>query len=80
MTDYIRADRCSSRAGPQVSGESWGEVGPQPTSPASLTGALSTPGSLDTSSPITSEPEAFFSMLQKFREANREDCVCGSPE
>lgn len=37
-------------------------------------------GSLDTSSPVTSEPEAFFSVLQRFREANREDCVCDSPE
>lgn len=37
-------------------------------------------GSLDNSSPVTSEPEAFFSMLQRFRENNKEDCVCNSPE
>ncbi|XP_041499041.1 migration and invasion-inhibitory protein [Microtus oregoni] len=37
-------------------------------------------GSLDTSSPVTSKPEAFFSMLQRFREANKEDCICDSPE
>lgn len=37
-------------------------------------------GSLDSSSPVTSEPEAFFSMLQRFRENNEEDCVCNSPE
>ncbi|XP_034357555.1 migration and invasion-inhibitory protein isoform X1 [Arvicanthis niloticus] len=37
-------------------------------------------GSLDNSSPIISEPEAFFSVLQRFREDNKEDCVCSSPE
>ncbi|XP_021056380.1 migration and invasion-inhibitory protein isoform X2 [Mus pahari] len=37
-------------------------------------------GSLDNSSPVTSEPEAFFSVLQRFRENNKEDCVCNSPE
>lgn len=39
-----------------------------------------TTGSLDSSSPVSSESEAYFSMLQKFREDNREDCVCNSPE
>lgn len=39
-----------------------------------------TAGSLDNSSSVGSEPEAFFSMLQKFRENNREDCICNSPE
>ncbi|KAF5913940.1 hypothetical protein HPG69_011971 [Diceros bicornis minor] len=33
-------------------------------------------GSLDSSSPVTSKPEAFFSKLQKFREANKEECIC----
>ncbi|XP_028613658.1 migration and invasion-inhibitory protein isoform X2 [Grammomys surdaster] len=37
-------------------------------------------GSPDNNSPVTSEPEAFFSVLQKFRENNKEDCVCSSPE
>ncbi|XP_057601841.1 migration and invasion-inhibitory protein isoform X2 [Hippopotamus amphibius kiboko] len=37
-------------------------------------------GSLDNSSPITSKPEAFFSKLQKFREANKEECICSDPE
>ncbi|XP_070367156.1 migration and invasion-inhibitory protein isoform X19 [Equus asinus] len=37
-------------------------------------------GSLDNSSPVTSKPEAFFSKLQKFREANQEECVCSDPE
>lgn len=37
-------------------------------------------GTLDSSSTVTSEPEAFFSTLQKFRETNEEDCVCNSPE
>ncbi|XP_059935816.1 migration and invasion-inhibitory protein isoform X2 [Mesoplodon densirostris] len=37
-------------------------------------------GSLDDSSPITSKPEAFFSKLQKFREANKEECICSDPE
>ncbi|XP_012578208.1 PREDICTED: migration and invasion-inhibitory protein isoform X3 [Condylura cristata] len=39
-------------------------------------------GSLDSSSPVTSKPEAFFSELWHFRDANREECVCndqGSP-
>ncbi|XP_036034817.1 migration and invasion-inhibitory protein [Onychomys torridus] len=39
-----------------------------------------TAGTLDSSSTVTSEPEAFFSMLQRFRETNEEDCVCNSPE
>lgn len=37
-------------------------------------------GSLDSSSTITSKPEAFFSTLQKFRETNREECVCSPAE
>ncbi|XP_072831474.1 migration and invasion-inhibitory protein isoform X2 [Vicugna pacos] len=37
-------------------------------------------GSLDNSSPITSKPEAFFAKLQKFREANKEECICSDPE
>nr|XP_021504850.1 migration and invasion-inhibitory protein isoform X2 [Meriones unguiculatus] len=37
-------------------------------------------GSVDSSSPVASESEAFFSVLQRFREANEEDCVCSSPE
>eukprot|EP00069_Balaena_mysticetus_P020236 bmy_12768T0 len=37
-------------------------------------------GSLDNSSPVTSKPEAFFSKLQKFREANKEECICSGPE
>ncbi|KAL1777343.1 migration and invasion-inhibitory protein [Sigmodon hispidus] len=37
-------------------------------------------GAMDSSSVVTSEPEAFFSVLQRFRETNKEDCVCGSPE
>ncbi|KAM9107938.1 migration and invasion-inhibitory protein isoform 3-T4 [Megaptera novaeangliae] len=37
-------------------------------------------GSLDNSSPVTSKPEAFFSKLQKFREANKEECICSDPE
>ncbi|XP_048206210.1 migration and invasion-inhibitory protein [Perognathus longimembris pacificus] len=32
-------------------------------------------GSLDSTASITSEPEAFFSRLQKFREANKEECI-----
>ncbi|KAL6080914.1 hypothetical protein STEG23_010108, partial [Scotinomys teguina] len=39
-----------------------------------------TAGSLDSGSAVTSEPDAFFSVLQKFRETNEEDCVCPSPE
>ncbi|TKC51027.1 hypothetical protein EI555_003172, partial [Monodon monoceros] len=34
----------------------------------------------DNSSPVTSKPEAFFSKLQKFREANKEECICSDPE
>ncbi|XP_054294698.1 migration and invasion-inhibitory protein isoform X1 [Pongo pygmaeus] len=37
-------------------------------------------GSLDTSSSITSQPEAFFSKLQEFRETNKEECICSHPE
>lgn len=37
-------------------------------------------GSPDNSSPVTSKPEAFFSKLQKFREANKEECICNDPE
>ncbi|KAM5270376.1 migration and invasion-inhibitory protein isoform 1-T2 [Hipposideros larvatus] len=37
-------------------------------------------GSLDNSSPISSKPEAFFSKLQEFREANKEDCIHSDPE
>ncbi|XP_008587925.1 PREDICTED: migration and invasion-inhibitory protein isoform X1 [Galeopterus variegatus] len=37
-------------------------------------------GSLDSSSPITSKPEAFFSKLQEFRESNRAECVYSGPE
>ncbi|XP_059769461.1 migration and invasion-inhibitory protein isoform X9 [Balaenoptera ricei] len=37
-------------------------------------------GSLDNSSPVASKPEAFFSKLQKFREANKEECICSDPE
>ncbi|XP_027420673.1 migration and invasion-inhibitory protein isoform X7 [Bos indicus x Bos taurus] len=37
-------------------------------------------GSLDNTFPITSKPEAFFSKLQKFREANKEECICSGPE
>ncbi|XP_012920664.1 migration and invasion-inhibitory protein isoform X2 [Heterocephalus glaber] len=32
-------------------------------------------GSLDSSSPVSSKPEAFFSELQEFREAHREECI-----
>lgn len=42
--------------------------------------ALSPPGSLDNSSPVTSKSEAFFSKLQEFREANKEECICSDPE
>lgn len=38
------------------------------------------PGSLDNTFPVTSKPEAFFSKLQKFREANKEECICSDPE
>lgn len=37
-------------------------------------------GSLDNSSPISSKPEAFFSKLQAFREANKEECIHTDPE
>ncbi|XP_007652738.1 migration and invasion-inhibitory protein isoform X1 [Cricetulus griseus] len=37
-------------------------------------------GSLDSNSPVTSKPDAFFSELQRFRETNKEDCICDSPE
>uniref|UniRef100_A0A8C9KG89 Uncharacterized protein n=1 Tax=Panthera tigris altaica TaxID=74533 RepID=A0A8C9KG89_PANTA len=37
-------------------------------------------GSLDNTSPITSKPEAFFSKLQDFREANKEECIHSGPE
>ncbi|KAF6345091.1 migration and invasion inhibitory protein [Rhinolophus ferrumequinum] len=37
-------------------------------------------GSLDNSSPISSKPEAFFSKLQEFREANKEECIHTDPE
>uniref|UniRef100_A0A8C8ZSW0 Migration and invasion inhibitory protein n=1 Tax=Prolemur simus TaxID=1328070 RepID=A0A8C8ZSW0_PROSS len=37
-------------------------------------------GSLDNSSPVTGQPEAFFSKLQEFREANKEECICSYPE
>lgn len=37
-------------------------------------------GSLDNSSPITSKPEAFFSKLQDFREANKELCINSDPD
>ncbi|XP_055438252.1 migration and invasion-inhibitory protein isoform X1 [Bubalus kerabau] len=37
-------------------------------------------GSLDNTFPVTSKPEAFFSKLQKFREANKEECICSGPE
>ncbi|XP_012886629.1 PREDICTED: migration and invasion-inhibitory protein isoform X4 [Dipodomys ordii] len=37
-------------------------------------------GSLDSASHITDEPEAFFSTLQKFREANKEECIHGYTE
>ncbi|XP_075850208.1 migration and invasion-inhibitory protein isoform X2 [Microcebus murinus] len=36
--------------------------------------------SLDNSSPVTGQPEAFFSKLQEFREANKEECICSHPE
>lgn len=37
-------------------------------------------GSLDNRSPISSKPEAFFSKLQEFREANKEECIHTDPE
>lgn len=36
--------------------------------------------SLDNRSPISSKPDAFFSELQEFREAHREDCIHSEPE
>ncbi|XP_058160356.2 migration and invasion-inhibitory protein isoform X8 [Dasypus novemcinctus] len=39
-----------------------------------------TAGSLDSSSRLASKPEAFFSKLQRFREANKEECVSSGPE
>lgn len=37
-------------------------------------------GSLDSSSPVTSKPEAFFATLQKFREANKKECTASHSE
>lgn len=37
-------------------------------------------GSLDNSSPVTSKPDAFFSELKDFREANKEECIHSDPE
>ncbi|XP_066231191.1 migration and invasion-inhibitory protein isoform X2 [Saccopteryx leptura] len=37
-------------------------------------------GSLDNRSPISSKPDAFFSTLQEFREANKEECIHRDPE
>ncbi|CAH7443807.1 Miip [Phodopus roborovskii] len=37
-------------------------------------------GSLDSDSPVTSQSDTFFSVLQRFRETNKEDCICNSPE
>ncbi|KAG8505613.1 Migration and invasion-inhibitory protein [Galemys pyrenaicus] len=34
-------------------------------------------GSLDSRSPVTSKPEAFFAELRSFRDAHQEECVCG---
>lgn len=48
--------------------------------PHSSSRGFAAAGSLDNSSPVTSKPEAFFSKLQKFREANQEECVCSDPE
>ncbi|XP_036084691.1 migration and invasion-inhibitory protein isoform X2 [Rousettus aegyptiacus] len=36
-------------------------------------------GSLDSSSPVSSKPEAFFAKLQEFREANKEECIHTDP-
>lgn len=52
----------------------------RPVATQQLPGALPTPGSLDNTSPITSKPEAFFSKLQDFREANKEECIHSDPE
>lgn len=48
--------------------------------PPSSSRALSTSGSLDNRSPISSKPAAFFSELQEFRESNREECMHREPE
>ncbi|XP_006866488.1 PREDICTED: migration and invasion-inhibitory protein [Chrysochloris asiatica] len=37
-------------------------------------------GSLDSTSPVTGKPKAFFSKLQKFREVNKEECISNDPE
>ncbi|XP_045715116.1 migration and invasion-inhibitory protein isoform X2 [Phyllostomus hastatus] len=37
-------------------------------------------GSLDNSSPVSGEPEDFFSRLQEFREANKEECIHSDPD
>ncbi|XP_003793334.1 migration and invasion-inhibitory protein isoform X1 [Otolemur garnettii] len=37
-------------------------------------------GALGNSSSVTSQPETFFSKLQEFREANKEECICRYPE
>ncbi|XP_072863938.1 migration and invasion-inhibitory protein isoform X3 [Chlorocebus sabaeus] len=37
-------------------------------------------GSLDSRSSVASQPEAFFSKLQEFRETNKEECICSHPE
>ncbi|XP_064137362.1 migration and invasion-inhibitory protein isoform X4 [Loxodonta africana] len=37
-------------------------------------------GSLDSTSPVTGKSEAFFSELQNFREANKEECISSDPE
>ncbi|XP_037684428.1 migration and invasion-inhibitory protein [Choloepus didactylus] len=39
-----------------------------------------TAGSLDCSSPLSSKSEDFFSKLQEFREANRDECISRGPE
>lgn len=36
-------------------------------------------GSLDSSSPVSSKPEAFFAKLQEFREAHKEECIHSDP-
>ncbi|XP_004377354.1 migration and invasion-inhibitory protein [Trichechus manatus latirostris] len=37
-------------------------------------------GSLESTSPVTGKSEAFFSKLQNFREANKEECISSNPE
>ncbi|XP_036901100.1 migration and invasion-inhibitory protein [Sturnira hondurensis] len=37
-------------------------------------------GTLDNSSPISGEPEDFFSRLQEFREANKKECIHSDPD